>query len=267
MKKRNKIIISIISILLIIFIAISTFIAVFILSNKEYYKDEKNINIPIFVYHDVVKEKTAEDFMQTTDEIFKKQITGLLDLGYQFISYEDLVAYNNGEKKLKNKVVLLTFDDGLAENYTTLFPIIKELNVPITINLIDAKVGNNGYMNWDQIKEMYASGLVSFHTHGKFHLKASEVDTKTCVENVLSAHKNIEENLDKTILKVFTYPYGVYDEEKISTLEEEGFIQNLTDNKVNDSKTLDLSKLHREYPLNHSVFKILLKTFYRIIKY
>lgn len=67
--------------------------------------------------------------------------------------------------------------------------------------------------------------------------------------------------------KVFTYPYGLNGEEKIEALEKEGFIQNLTDNRVNQSETLDLSRLHREYPLNDSVAKILLKTFYRSIRY
>ena len=44
-------------------------------------------------------------------------------------------------------------------------------------------------------------------------------------------------------------------------------MQNLTDNKVNMSNKLNIYSLHREYPLEDSVFKILLKTNYRVIRY
>ena len=37
------------------------------------------------------------NYMQTTAKQFEKQITGLMKLGYKPISYEDLVAYKNGE--------------------------------------------------------------------------------------------------------------------------------------------------------------------------
>jgi hypothetical protein len=41
----------------------------------------------------------------------------------------------------------------------------------------------------------------------------------------------------------------------------------LTDNKINKSKNLDLSRLHRCYPLSDSIFKMTLKIFYRSIRY
>lgn len=267
MKKRNKILLSILVVFILFTITISAFIVNFIFSNKEYYKNEKNIYIPIFVYHEIVKEKTAEDFMQTTDVVFRKQITGLLKLGYEFISYDDLIAYNNGLKKLKSKVVLVTFDDGFSSNYDVLFPIIKELNIPITINVIDNTIGTEHFLSWDQIKEMYNSGLVSIHSHGRIHVNSAEFETNQYAQDVLSAHTDIENNLGKSISKVFTYPYGLYQEEKIAAISELGFVQNLTDNKINESKTLDMSRLHRCYPLSDSTIKMLIKILYRDIRY
>ena len=72
---------------------------------------------------------------------------------------------------------------------------------------------------------------------------------------------------DPNILKVFTDPYGLCSEEGRKTLKDAGYVQNLTDNKINTSNKLDLSGLHRTYPLNDSVFKILLKIQYRAIRY
>ena len=219
MNKKKKLLIIAIMTIIILASVIVGFLITFFSSEKEHYISEANITIPIFLYHEIVIEKTAEDFMHTTDTVFKEQITGLQNLGYKFIGYDDLIAYHKGEKKLGNKVIILTFDDGMVSNYDTLFPIIKEFNIPITINLIDDQVGTPEHLNWDHIKEMYQSGLVSFYSHGKSHIDATTIDTTLYKDEVLVAHKNIEDQLEKSMTKVYTYPLGLYDDEKISALE------------------------------------------------
>ena len=53
----------------------------------------------------------------------------------------------------------------------------------------------------------------------------------------------------------------------VYNLKKEGYIQNLTDNKINKSKDLDLYRLHRCYPLNDSIYKMMAKIIYRSIRY
>ncbi len=265
--KIKKICKIILIILAIIIVSMVGFILNFIYSNNEYNKEEKNINIPIFVYHNIVDTITGPDYMQTTKENFINQILGLKKLGYEIIRYDDLIKYDKGEQKLKEKSIIITFDDGWETNYENLFPIVKEYNIPIAINIIDDNVGKEGYLSWDEIKEMNDSGLVDIYSHSRYHKDPNTVNTQQYVEDVQYSHKHIEEVLGKQVTKIFTYPYGLYDEEKVKALEEKGFIQNLTDNKINESNKLDLSKLHREYPLNDSVPKILLKILYRAIRY
>ena len=60
------------------------------------------------------------------------------------------------------------------------------------------------------------------------------------VKNVNTTYEIIEDKLGKQELKIFTYPYGLYKEEQLSALEKEGYIQNLTDNKINKSKCLNI---------------------------
>lgn len=267
-KNAKKILISIFILLSIILLIVVGYIANFVYSNNEYYKNEKNIQIPIFVYHNIVDEITEPEYMQTTKENFIKQITGLRKLGYDVIRYDDLISYYNGEKKLKEKSLLITLDDGWEGNYTNLFPIAKEYNIPVSINVIDSNIGTEKYMTWEQIKEMSDSGIVDIYSHSRYHRNPKNVSTEEYVNDVKYAHKHLEEKLEKKVTKVFTYPYGIYDEDKINALNKEGFfIQNLTDNKVNKSNNLDMLRLHREYPLNDSIEKILLKTVYRSIKY
>ncbi len=160
----KKILITLLTLVLLILLVIGASYFSFIQANGEYAIDEKNIIIPIFVYHDIVKEMTGEEYMQTTEKNFREQMIGLQNLGYQIIRYDDLIAYQKGEKKLNEKSILVTFDDGRVGNYEVLFPIIKELNIPITINIVDNNVGTKGAMTWEQIKEM-SDSRTSRHLH------------------------------------------------------------------------------------------------------
>ena len=81
-------------------------------TTKTFYKSEKNIKIPMLLYHDIVEEEPERDlfYMYTTQEQFEKQISGLQELGYRLISMEELIQYNKNELSLPEYVALICFD-------------------------------------------------------------------------------------------------------------------------------------------------------------
>ncbi len=64
-----------------------------------------------------------------TPEEFRTQIE---ELGrhFQFIAEKDLLAALDGKRSLPNKACLLTFDDGLQEQYNHAVPVLEDLGVP-----------------------------------------------------------------------------------------------------------------------------------------
>lgn len=272
-KQKNKIVykkVILASIISLILLFVTILLSYSVLTKDNLYaKDEKRILIPIFVYHNLIEpdQEVKLDYMETTTARFEEQVQGLLNFGYEIIDYEDLIAFNNGEKKLPKKVALITFDDGNENNYTLLYPIVKKYQIPVAINIIDDTVGTLGSLSWDQIKEMKESGLITFCSHSKDHQRLNEQELDIFLNNTDVSFKHLEENLGKDIPKIFTYPYGLYTDEKIEELKEKNVIQNLTDNKINNSNDLDLSRLHRSYPLNDSIYKMLIKIYYRDIRY
>lgn len=228
--------------------------------SKKYYKSEKNIKIPILLYHQIPTEKSNREdyYLCTTAKQFEKQITGLKDLGYTFITYEDLIKYNNNELALPEYVVLLSFDDGYLNNYENAFPIVKKYNIPISIFVIDDCVGTNGYFSWGQAKEMEESGLVHIYTHGKVHIPYGNEPAEIVGDYIPYAHSHLEEELGHSTSKVFAYPYGSYSDVSINTLSGLGFIQNVLDERYNTTDTLNLSCLTRIYAKqNYNVYSIL----------
>lgn len=259
------------SLLTIFLLAIISFIIYEIATvNNTYYIGEKNLQIPIFVYHDIVEDesKIEYDYMQTPADTFEKQITGLMKLGYKPISYEDLVAYKNGEKAIPKWSFLITFDDGYTGVYKYAFEVAKKYNIPMASFEITDTIGSAGYYDWNQAREMHESGLMSIYLHGYTHVKYDEKTPEELLLDTNMAYENLQNELGKKdILKVFTFPYGLSTNEERQVLKEAGYIQNLTDNRINTSNNLDLAGLHRSYPLNDSVLKIVLKIQYRTIRY
>ena len=270
-KENGKVKRILLYLLLVVIIVIISFIIYEIATvNNTYYIGEKNLQIPIFVYHNIVEDESQVeyDYMQTTADTFEKQITGLMKLGYKPISYQDLVDYKNGEKAIPKWSFLITFDDGYDGVYKYAYEIAKKYNIPMASFEITDTIGSDGYYTWEQAREMHNSGLMSIYLHGYTHIKYDEKSADELLEETNMAYENLQKELgDTEVLKVFTYPYGLYTEEERETLYKAGYIQNLTDNRINTSKKLDLSGLHRSYPLDDSVFKILLKIHYRTIKY
>lgn len=237
--------------------------------NNQYKINEADLKIPIFLYHHIVKQESEIqfDYMQTTEETFEKQIDGLKKLGYHFISYQDLIDYKEGRKAIYKNSCVLTFDDGGEDIYTNAYPILQKENIPFTMFIITDLVGEDGRANWKQLKEMQDSGLALIASHSTNHTEFNKLTVEETLQNVNESYKTIEENLGEQKVKIFTYPYGLYSEEQLEPLKEAGYIINLTDNKINKSKNLNLYGLHRCYPLSDSTFKMELKIIYRSIRY
>ncbi|MGN1299235.1 MAG: polysaccharide deacetylase family protein [Candidatus Scatovivens sp.] len=214
-----------------------------------YKKNEKNIRIPIIIYHAFSTPEPPGDKYKlfSTQERFEDNITALINNGYTFITLEDLYQYYVGNIALPEKVCIITMDDGWLGCYTEAFPILQKYNVPTTIFIVSNLVGTEGYFSWEQAKQMYDSGLVKLHIHGKAHIDYSSVSKEKLLSDYITAHKELEEKMGEEIQKIMAYPSGKCSSNTKKWLKEAGFeIQVLTKyGTVNSSKTLDLTNLGR----------------------
>lgn len=223
-----------------------------VLSNASepiYKKSEKDIKIPIIIYHAFSTPEPVGDIYKlfSTQERFEENVTTLLNDGYTFITLEELYQYNKGELALPEKVCILTMDDGWLGCYTEAYPVLQKYDVPTTIFIVSNLVGTEGYFSWEQAKEMYDSGLVKLHIHGKSHIDYSTVSKEKLVSDFTEAHEELEEKMGAEIQKIMAYPSGKCTESTKKWLKEAGFeVQVLTKyGTVNKSSTLDLTDLGR----------------------
>lgn len=120
--------------------------------------------VPVLMYHAVSDNIWGIPELFISPSTLETQIQALLEGGYTAITFEDLDRIDEIEKP-----VMLTFDDGYDDNYTELFPLLKQYNVKATVFIIVNDLGKNHKLTRDQVREMSDSGLVSIQSHTMSH--------------------------------------------------------------------------------------------------
>lgn len=205
------------------------------------------------MYHHigVLTDTTAEQYPFTiSPEMFEKQLLFLKQHGYTPISEEDaLQAYRAG-KSFIQKPVLLTFDDGHADNYTALFPLLKKYQTPVLIFLITDRVGTPGYLAWEQIQEMQQSGWVRFGSHTCSHRRLRSLSDEEIAREIVQSKKVLEEKLGTKVYS-FCYPFGAggFDKRVRPVVLKAGYILDFSTKKgVNPWPWKGKSSLLRAFP-------------------
>lgn len=220
------------------------------ITSKTYLISEKEIEIPILLYHEFYEEEPPRELygLISTPKKFEEDMITIIKEGYTFVSLDRVIDYKNGLKGLPEKCVVLTFDDGYISNYALIYPILKKYSIPVTIFVIEDMVGNNNHFDWESAKEMNDSGLVSIYTHGHSHVDMTQLNINDFKEKTANNLKTMEEKLGKQEHIVYSYPLGFYNEETNKVLKELGVEFCMTTNLgLNKKENLTTGILNRDY--------------------
>ena len=140
-------------------------------------------------------------------DIFKKHIDLILDADLTFYNPKDFVDEFDFPKK--EKKILLTVDDAFRSFYDNAWPYLKKKQIPFVLFVSTGPVGNNGYMNWDQIKEIENSefGLIGHHSHSHDYLIDKSEDV--FLNDIKKSNLIFKQKLGY-VPTLFSYPFGEY---------------------------------------------------------
>lgn len=202
--------------------------------------DYNHIFIPVLMYHHFVEQGEETSYTTITNKEFEEQIIYLKEQGYNTITDQDLIDFYYNGKKLPEKPIHITMDDGYESNYRLAYPILKENGMKATIFVIVSRIDREyslPRLTWNQLKEMSDEGVMSIqsHTydlHHKENVDAVEVsaaiadNSEEHYKRVLSdfniSKRLIEGKLGKKVHSI-SYPFGHYDENTISAVEASGY--------------------------------------------
>ncbi len=142
-------------------------------------------------------------------DIFYKQIKLIQDSDYKFLNPNDLDEKFNKVKKKKE--ILLTIDDAFSSFYNNAWPFLKKNKIPFVLFVSTEPVGRNGYMNWDQIKEIEKESFTSIGHHSHSHNYLIDKSNTEFLSDMEKANI-IFLNQIGYIPTLFSYPFGEYSE-------------------------------------------------------
>ena len=232
------------------------------------------MRIPVLLYHSI---DYSNSVISISPEEFKVQMEYLKYSGYKTISLPEYVQYLHSDKKISQKTVILTFDDGFKNNYSEAFPIFKKYGFRATIflatdyidNVCSWKMDNSipkfALLSWSEIQDMSEYGI-DFGSHSCSHPFLTRLKGRELRDELLNRKITIEEKLKKPV-KFLCHPYGDTNELTQRAAKECGYIGVFGDLDFSLSnskdKLYDLSRIGTKHFTSLQDFKAGLLGMYR----
>ena len=192
----------------------------------------------VLVYHRVAN--VSHDPLQLCVSIqnFRDQIS-YLKKKFDIVPLSQIVG-SLRSRKIKNRTLAITFDDGYADNLYEALPILEEFNVPATIFITTGNTDSQEDFYWDkntnkedrgrpmtaeEIKKVASHSLIEIGAHTVHHPNLRKINIDKQAEEIMQSKIMLEKILDKKI-SGFAYPFGSkksFSKETVSEVKKYGF--------------------------------------------
>ena len=204
--------------------------------NIKSYSDDKGI-LPL-MYHRFNESKYPSTNIQM--DVFKQQIELIKNLKYKFYNPKDLEK-NFHISKVEKKI-LITIDDAFSSFYDIAWPYLKKEKIPFILFVSTETVGKNGYMTWEQIKELEREKIAYIGNHSHTHDYLVDLENDNFIEDINTASTILIKNLGYNPI-FFSYPFGEY-----SSLIKKHIAKNFKFSFGQHSGVMDVNKDRHELP-------------------
>lgn len=191
---------------------------------KYFSQQAEGARVPILMYHQIVddgernrKARRTNPAYTVTVDCFREQMSWLAENGYRTRSLGDVIDQS---APLKSSVVI-TFDDGWADNFYHALPILREFGLSATIFVVTGFVGTPGYLDWDWLREMSGYGI-SIQSHTVSHRPLEGLSAGEVAEELAQSKKVLEDRLG-TAVDFVSMPQGSWNRRILEAARAAGY--------------------------------------------
>lgn len=164
---------------------------------------------------------------------FARQMAWLRWLGYRVISMQEYLRYRREYLVPPRRSVVITIDDGYADNWNVAYPVLHRYGFPATIFVVTDQIGGkydihieselNGrpMLSWSQIESLAQAG-VEIGAHTRTHPNLTKLSFEQARSEIMGSKVELEKRLGAPV-HVFSYPFGEYTDRVQSLVQETGF--------------------------------------------
>ncbi|MDP4535637.1 polysaccharide deacetylase family protein [Alkalimonas collagenimarina] len=184
----------------------------------------------VLIYHHIAEDTPRVS--STTEDEFRQHLTYLQENDFEVIGLDTLLQQLQQGKAVADNAVVITFDDGYENNFTTAHPILMEFGFPYTIFISPGDIDNRTgpVMSWPQIKQMSDDGVLVAN-HAMYHEKMAQPNPNESEQEwlarmkdtIVTAEQRIKEETGQSH-QWLAYPYGEFSPALESLVKELGFI-------------------------------------------
>jgi peptidoglycan/xylan/chitin deacetylase (PgdA/CDA1 family) len=178
-------------------------------------------SIPILMYHSI-SDRAQPRFRKFSlpPMRFAEQMAYLAQRHYTPLTISQYVSARTTGSRLPELAVVLTFDDGFADFYTEVLPVLRRFGWTATLYVSTAYASGTSrflqreqeagrlMLTWEQLSEISAGGI-ECGAHGHRHLQLDVIPSANARAEITHSKAVLEAKLNRTI-ESFAYPYGYY---------------------------------------------------------
>lgn len=271
---------------LVIFSAILCFVMIFsavantFLPVLSVFKEKKQ-EVLILMYHQVSENSSLWGDYVIPASLLKEDFEYLKNNNYTPIKIKDILDFTKGTKKLPEKAVVITFDDGQRSFLTKVVPLLEEYNYPAVVNIVGALTDlytENGetndkyaYLNWNDIKTLSQNPLVEIGHHsynfhslgyrrgmGKIYGESNSAYSEIIKADIEKLNEKLLSNIGERPY-ILAYPYGIRNDILLEIAKDENFPVTLSCresiNKISVGDELfELGRFNRPYGKSSDIY-------------
>jgi peptidoglycan/xylan/chitin deacetylase (PgdA/CDA1 family) len=187
----------------------------------------------ILMYHAVGRPDERAGWYIVPVRRFARHMGWLAARRYRILSLGELLEYRRRFELPPPRSVVITFDDGYADNYELGYPALRARGFRATFFLVSGCLG--GRNAWDKSGELAERPLVSWRSaqellaggmeigcHTRSHPALPELTSTGMAEEIAGSRKELEEGLGEPV-RTFAYPFGRLDAATTMAVDQAGF--------------------------------------------
>lgn len=183
----------------------------------------------VLMYHSITPGNGRPDSdWSVSERAFIAQLDLLKSEGWTAVCVRDLLQADI----LPPRTVVITFDDGFADNFEHGFRHLRERGMKATWFVVTRDIGRTSswtdrgvparaMLTADQLKVMAISGM-EIGAHTRTHARLVELDAARRLDEIEGSKKDLEDMLGQAVGS-FAYPYGLFDEVCVEEVRLAGF--------------------------------------------